>query len=337
MDERAALPAAVLARYDLGEIHAVAPKSGGWMSACFVVTCQRSRYFFKRRPSGCTPAMVACDHDLICFLVDHAFPTPAVVPARDGHTWVEWKGQIHEAYAYVAGKGFVLGDCRQMSSLGRTVARYHCLVAGYRPLQLKLPPWGDASAAAFLDLSGYVTTRLEALRARDRIGETEARFVHQVTHQLRERAEVARDERELISLTVHGALEPGNVLFGPQGEVVAWVDWADSGQFVRAYDVAHALLKFGGRRPDAVLPGQVGPMLPRSSVEAFATAYRQEIRLTAVEGALLPWLMLACRIVDALWTDGVDLLIDHRRELHLAQELYAWLMANAAFLQEAFC
>jgi hypothetical protein len=78
-------------------------------------------------------------------------------------------------------------------------------------------------------------------------------------------------------------------------------------------------------------------MLPRSSVEAFVAAYRQGIRLTAAEGALLPWLMLACRTVDALWTDGVDPLIDHRRELHLAQELYAWLMANAAFLQEAFC
>jgi hypothetical protein len=34
MDDRVALPGAVLARYDLGEIRAVTPKSGGWMSAC---------------------------------------------------------------------------------------------------------------------------------------------------------------------------------------------------------------------------------------------------------------------------------------------------------------
>ena len=83
---------------------------------------------------------------------------------------------------------------------------------------------------------------------------------------------------------------------------------------MRAYDVAHALLKFAGRRPDAVLPEQVGASLHRRSVERFAEAYRQEVRLTADERALLPWLMLAQRIVDALWVDQ-RLPLDHRREL----------------------
>jgi hypothetical protein len=55
-----------------------------------------------------------------------------------------------------------------------------------------------------------------------------------------------------------------------------------------------------------------------------------------LEGALLPWLMLACRIVDVLWV-GETYPIDYRRELSLAKELRAWLMQSATFLQEAFC
>jgi hypothetical protein len=51
---------------------------------------------------------------------------------------------------------------------------------------------------------------------------------------------------------------------------------------------------------------------------------------------LLPWLMLACRIVDALWVDETNP-IDHRRELSLAGELCAWLMQNLTYLQGVFC
>ena len=41
------------------------------------------------------------------------------------------------------------------------------------------------------------------------------------------------------------------------------------------------------------------------------------------------------RAIDALWIDE-SLTIDYRRELHLVQGLRAWLMGNAAALQEAF-
>jgi Ser/Thr protein kinase RdoA (MazF antagonist) len=336
MDNHLNLPEAVLMQYDLGRLHAVESKTGGWIDESFVVTGESGRYFFKRRSPNCTPDMIGCDHALVQFLVGHAFPTPAVVPTRSGNTWVEWKGRTYEAYTYVEGNSFTLGDCLQMASLGRAVTRYHRLVAQYQPPRLKLPPWRDTSVAGFLDLSRYVAPRLETLLAHGWIGEQEEGFVCEVTRQLTGRAEAVRGKTNLVSLTVHGALEPGNVLFDQEGEVVAWVDWADSAQFVRVYDVAHALLKFAGRRPDAVLPGQVGPTLPWSSVESFATAYRQKIKLTELEGALLPWLMLACRIVDALWIAKTHL-IDYRRELSLAKELRAWLMQNITSLQEAFC
>ena len=114
--------------------------------------------------------------------------------------------------------------------------------------------------------STRLTPQLKTLLAHSWIGEQEARFVCDVTRQLKARAEQMRRGTDLASLTVHGALEPGNVLFDEEGEVVAWVDWADSAQFVRVFDVAHALLKFAGRRPDAVLPGHLAAVDERGEL-----------------------------------------------------------------------
>lgn len=336
MSPRTSLPDKVLAQYDLGQIHAVQPKTGGWIGDSFVVTSESGWSFFKRRAPGCSPERVNDDHALIQYLVSHAFPTPAVVPTHSGDTWIEWEGRIYEAYVYVKGRNYTPGDLRQIASLGNRVAQYHQLVSRYRPPRQKLPPWGDTSVVAFLDISAYVAPRLEALSLDGRMGWQEVKFVHDAMGQLKVQARRYEEESEIVSLTVHGALEPGNVLFDEEGGVVAWVDWADSAQFVRAFDVAHALLKFAGRRPDAVLPGQVGSSLLWPVVESFATAYRQGVRLTKVEGALLPWLMLACRIIDALWIDRARPQ-DHRRELNLAQELWDWLMQNATAIRCIFC
>jgi Ser/Thr protein kinase RdoA (MazF antagonist) len=332
MDTLLLLPEAVIAQYDLGEIHTVEPQTGGGIDRSFVMTTTSGRYFFKQRSPAYTAEMVSCDHALIRFLTAHAFSTP--VPARSGATWIEWEGCLYEAYVYVEGTtGFAPGDPRQMASLGRAVARYHRLVAGYRPPRPKLPPWRDLPG--FLNPGPTIAPQLATLLARGRIGVSEVRFVREAVRQLAQQAERVRGEKDLVFLTVHGALEPGNVLFDVAGEVAAWVDWADSAHFVRVYDVAHALLKFAGRGPDAILPGQVGPALDWRGVERFALAYRQGIKLTAPECALLPWLMLACRVVDALWIDE-SLPIDYRRELGLAQELQAWLAQNTASLREVF-
>jgi Ser/Thr protein kinase RdoA (MazF antagonist) len=334
--KRSTLHPNVLTQYDLGRIHSVQTKSGGGVDESFIVVCDGGRYFFKRRALNYTPEMIECDHALVQFLVDEGFPTPAVVPTRNGCTWVEQEGRLYEAYTYVEGEGFASGDIRQMSSLGRTVGKYHRLVASYRPPRIKLPPWQDTSISGFLGLSGYVAFQLETLLPRGWIGEPEVQLLRELTQQLKGQGQAISKETGVISLTVHGALEPGNVLFDQAGRVIAVVDWADSAQFARVFDVAHALLKFGGRRPDAVLPGQVGPTLPWSSVESFANAYRQLVQLLKLERALLPWVMLACRLADALWIDE-RYVIDYRRELHQVSGLRAWLMDNRTALQQLFC
>jgi Ser/Thr protein kinase RdoA (MazF antagonist) len=152
MDAQPHLPSEVLARYDLGAVHAWEPKAGGGIDESFVVTSASGRTFFKRRSTDYSPEMIACDHALIEFLVSHTFPTPALVPTLRGESWVEWEGRIYEAYAFVEGSDYVPGDLRQISSLGQTVGRYHHLVSQYHPARLKLPPWQHTSVARFLDI-----------------------------------------------------------------------------------------------------------------------------------------------------------------------------------------
>jgi Ser/Thr protein kinase RdoA (MazF antagonist) len=57
----------------------------------------RVRTFRKRREEGCTPEAVECDHALVRTLVERGFPTPPLLPARDGTTSVAWQGQLYEA------------------------------------------------------------------------------------------------------------------------------------------------------------------------------------------------------------------------------------------------
>ena len=71
-----------------------------------------------------------------------------------------------------------------------------------------------------------------------------------------------------------------------------------------------------------VAPTWCGTLCP--GLPAGDPADRRRAPPSAAERALLPWLMLAQRIVDALWVGEVQPL-DHRRELELAKALWVWL------------
>ncbi len=330
------LPEEVLSHYDLGAVYTVEPQGGSWTEATFSVVAETGRYVFKQRASSATLESVAADHDLILYLAGCAFPTPAPLPCLDGQTWVDWEGSLYEAFPFVEGEGFTMGDRQQIASLGRTLGWFHHLVSGYEPTYYKLPAWGETSLAAFFDLHSYIAPRLQALQVQRKIDRQAERFVRDTADRLRDEASRLADTAEVGWLIVHGAVEPGNVIFDPRGGIAALVDWSDSAYFVRIFDVASALLKFVGRRADAMLPGQTGPLLPWPRVEAFALAYRETIALSEAEGMLLPWLMITLRLIDALWM-AEDLPIDYRHELEMTQQLVEWLLDDAETLQNVFC
>lgn len=330
------LPPQVLSGYDLGDVLAVEPAPGGLIEESFVVSGAQRRIFVKRRAPTTTSEMLAADHHLIRFLADHGFPTPALVPTLSNTTWLEYNGRFYEAYSFVDGEPFAIGDRTQIAAVGRVLGHYHALAEGYTSPNRKRIAGVESSVARYLALDDRVTKPLAWLLKHRLIGSSEKRFIQAAVQELKDQSNHFRQAAGLVRLVVHGSVEPGNVIFTPANEVAALVDWSDSLTFVRVFDVAGALLKFIGRRGDAVVPGQAGPMLSWPRVERFAGAYRETITLTAPEAELLPWLMLALRLTDALWIDErYDL--NYRRELKMASELHDWLDKNRATLGELFC
>lgn len=330
------LPSQVLASYNLGNILAVEPVSGGLIEESYAVYGAKRRIFVKQRVPSTTAEMVAADHHLIQFLVDQDFPTPPLVPTLGNTTWLEYNRRIYEAFCFVDGEPFAIGDRAQIAGIGRTLGQYHALVGSYTSPHRKSLSGGEASVAHYLDLNNRVSKPLEWLLKHRLIGSSEKRFVQAAVQELKGQAHRFPNAEGLVRLIVHGAVEPGNVIFTPANEVAALVDWSHSREFVRTFDVASALLKFVGCRADAVLPGQVGPLLSWPRVESFASAYRETITLTGPEAELLPWLMLALRLTDALWIDeSYDM--NYRRELKMAAELHDWLDRSQATLSGLFC
>lgn len=329
------LPSQVISCYALGDVLAIEPAPGGLIKESFIVSGAQQRIFVKQRTLNTTSEMVTADHHLIHFLVEHDFPTPPLVLTLSNTTWLEYSGRIYEAFRFVDGEPFGIGDRGQIASVGRLLGRYHALIEGYRSPHRKLLSGSEASVAHYLDLQDRVSKPLMWLLKHRLIGSGEKRFVKTAVEELKDRSRQFRSEDGLGHLVVHGAMEPGNVIFASDNEVLALVDWSDSLEFVRVFDVASALLKFVGRRGDAVLPGQVGPLLSWPRVESFARAYSETITLTRPEIELLPWLMLALRLTDALWIDErYDM--NYRRELEMAAELYDWLGKSHATLGELF-
>ncbi|MBN1429279.1 MAG: phosphotransferase [Anaerolineae bacterium] len=327
------LTSQILPQYKLGEVLSVESVPGNLAEECHVVTTTQERIFIKRCSSGTTPEQLNAKHELIHFLVDDQFATPSLVLTRSEATWVEHNGQFYEAYQYIDGEPFGVGNRQQIAGVGRILGRYHTLVERYQP---SLAISGKTSVAGYLDLGNRAAKPLTWLFKHHCIRIEERWLAQAIIKEIKEQVRHFRHEKGLVRLVVHGMVEPGNVLFDPSGEVISLADWAGIQEFVRVFDVANALLKFVGRRADATLPGQVGPLLSWPRVEDFARAYRESVILTQEEANLLPWLMQAIRLTDVLWIhEKYDL--HYRYEFKLVDAMHTWLTQNGDILGDLFC
>jgi Ser/Thr protein kinase RdoA (MazF antagonist) len=327
------LSSQILPLYELGEILSIEPAPDSLTDSSHIVATSQERIFIKRCAHGTTAETLQARHSLIRFLVENDFPTPPPVPARSGATWLEYNNQFYEAYHYVEGEAFSIGNRHQIAEVGGILGQYHALIERYAP-----PAWPNAkiSVIGYLDLRERAAKPLGWLYKHRRIRSEERRLARAIVRETKEQARRFRHEDGLVRLIVHGAVEPGNMLFTPSDKVAALVNWTSCREFVRVFDVAVALLKFVGCRADAILPGQIGPLLSWPRVEDFAGAYRKILTLTENEARLLPWLMRARHLSDALWiSEKHD--INYRHEFKMVAAMNDWLTENGDALGELFC
>jgi len=333
MIDASLLSSQILPLYELGEVLAIEVAPDSLAESSHIVTTVQKRIFIKWCAPGTTAETLQARHSLIRFLVENDFPTPPPVPARSGATWLEYNNQFYEAYHYVEGEAFSVGSRQQIAEVGRILGQCHALIEGYTP-----PAWPDVKTpvVGYLDLRERVAKPLGWLYKHRRIRSEERRLARAIVRETKEQARRFRHENGLVRLIVHGAVEPGNVIFTPSDKAAALVNWTSSQEFVRVFDVAVALLKFVGCRADAILPGQIGPLLSWPRVEGFAGAYREAVTLTENEARLLPWLMRARHLSDALSiNEKYD--INYRHELKMVAAMHDWLTENGDALAELFC
>jgi Ser/Thr protein kinase RdoA (MazF antagonist) len=322
------LPDTVLDGFGLSTYNKIIHREG-LVDDTFIVNRGDSSTLIRRRGSRITAERVAAEHALITYLASQGFPAWLPLATSDGESVLVYQERLYEAFPYDSGEPFEVGRRDQIKAAGRLLGRYHKVVRAYRPD----PPYPvGVPLGAYLDLASEVRPVLDGLVKRHELSPEGRKFARGLAKELRTQAATFKGER-IPRLIVHGSFEPESVTFGAGAVIVNVGNWMQSRVFGRAFEVAYGLLRFAGRRPDAQLPGQVGPIFGWPRVEVFIEGYRESVTLNEVEARLVPSLILAIRLRDALYMDGLTRNYAPR-ELRLLYELNQWLRKNGEILGE---
>ncbi|MGY1638540.1 phosphotransferase enzyme family protein [Geodermatophilus sp. SYSU D00742] len=300
------LPLAELAAlWPLGGWRTVGPVPGGKNEHLRVVARDGVHYLRRSYRSKSREELVG-QLALMRLLRHRGFPAPEVVPTRTGLDHAELAGRSWIATRGVEGTPFDDSSPAHVRALGRTVGRYHGVVADL-PAEVGEPP-----------VLAELRRRLDepaldpALRARAE------RVVHRLTALL----------PELPRVVVHGGARRGSLVFAGD-EVVGVLDFDSAHPDVRVLDLAVAVHDVGKIYTRLGADDhKVALDLPR--VTELLAAYGREVRLTAAEAEAVPLLVEAKRLKRGLGRRvrvcaGEPLSANDHAKIRLEDSRLAWL------------
>jgi homoserine kinase type II len=243
---------------------------------------------------------------LMRLLRDRGFPAPEVVPTCAGADYVELSGRLWIATRGVEGAPFDDGSREHVRALGRTLARYHEVVAD-RPAVVAEP-----AVLGELRSRGSERDLEPALRTRT------ARIVERLTALL----------PDLPRVVVHGGARRGSLVFAGD-QVVGVLDFDSAHPDVRVLDLAVAVHDVGkvythlGEADHKVA-------LDLDRVTELLVAYSRDARPTAAEVEALPLLLEAKRLKRGLGRrsrvlGGETLSENDHAKIRLEDHRLAWL------------
>jgi homoserine kinase type II len=243
---------------------------------------------------------------LMRLLRDRGFPAPEVVPTCTGADYVELSGRLWIATRGVEGTPFDDGSREHVRALGRTLARYHRVVAD-QPAVVAEP-----AVLSELRSRGSERDMEPALRTRT------AHVVNRLTGLL----------PDLPRVVVHGGARRGSLVFAGD-QVVGVLDFDSAHPDVRVLDLAVAVHDVGkvytrlGEADHKVA-------LDRDRGTDLLVAYSRDARPTAAEVEALPLLLEAKRLKRGLGRrsrvlDGETLSHNDHAKIRLEDHRLAWL------------
>lgn len=288
---------------------------GGWTSVSLVPGGKNEHFrvaaadgiYYLRRSHRLKPRdELLVQLSLMKLLRDRGFPAPDVVPSRAGAGHAELSGRWWIATRGIEGEPFDGGSQAHVRGLGRTLARYHAVVADQ--------PAAVAEPAVLTELRNRVAAQDTdpALRAR--------------AENILERLAVLLPE--LPRVVVHGGARRGSLVF--DGDDVAGVlDFDSAHADVRVLDLAVAVHDVGKvytrpGDPDNKVALDLG------RVTELLAAYSRELQPTAAELEALPLLLQAKRLKRGLGRrsralDGESLSGNDYGKIQLEDQRLAWL------------
>ncbi|MCS6882796.1 MAG: homoserine kinase [Oscillochloridaceae bacterium] len=313
-----------LQHYDLGTVRSVRPASHGAVNETAFVETSSGRYVVRRNQRATGWGKIELRHRLLNWLRIRGFPSPRLIPARNGDNAVEVDGRVFEVFTFIDGDEFNIDRPAHISGTGSILARYHRTVADFP----HLPP---PEAPRYNP--GSLLGLIERLMQRDIMGEL-AEPLNWYDRRAAYLRSVLPDEAyaDLPHVLIHGDMHRDNVIF--RGDAVAaLIDFDQVTVDARIVDLADALVDFtvGATPPDwfpwGVYAGPLDPQRARLLLEGYHTI----APLTDAERKALPVL------VEVIWLQGnlrrvlgtSDAEPDYHLEvLHQGRRLSRWLQEH---------
>jgi Ser/Thr protein kinase RdoA (MazF antagonist) len=281
----------VLAVYDLGSLRAYRhPPIGPSRSRNLIMDTSDGRYVLKRYKSSMSLEGITYEHSVLSHLAADDFPSPHLIPDREGNTCVEMHGAHYALFDFVPGFCYAdyfipAGKKRAfIAEAGRTLCRYHQIMDGFAPAGRKLDGFMPGGKGRWRDTRWYLDQfeRYKTLfQAKGEKSSQEKFFADNLDRlgrcydDLNQR--IGEHADRLRKVVNHGDYGPHNLLFDERG-VAAVLDFECVHLNLRAIDVITALKFFAGR--------DVGLDYDRASV--FLGAYSLSCPLTTDEVELTP-------------------------------------------------
>lgn len=282
--------ARVLAQYDLGQVYSARPAAHGLVNETAFAETGAGKVVVRRNQRRLGRASLQLRHELMAWLRTRAFPSPRVIPTRNGESSIEVDGRIYEVCTFIDGDDFNPDRPTQLAGIGSILARFHMAVE-------KFPaPTGSTPRYCPSSLLGLT----ERLMQRDALGDLTTqlswydRRAAELTAQLGEKAYAA-----LPHLLIHGDVHRDNFLFRGDA-VVALLDFDQVCRDARLVDLADALVDFAtGHPPQNWSPWGVydGPLDPERT-RVLLEGYQRAAPLSPAEVTALPI------IVEVVWMQG---------------------------------
>ncbi len=283
--------AAVVAKYDLGEVASIRPfKAGSSRAPKASLTTNEGRYLLKRlAPSRTDLNGLRFQHQVIEHLSKSGFPVAEVQRSRDNRTIVDLESQHYEVSRWIDGHRYA-HDAKEAKAAGAAMAAMHDLL---EPMQDDAP-----RRRGYHDRRDVAAFVLECSQR-----ESSSMLYATAAMMQAARRDVRRFWSDFPTTVIHGDWHPGNVLMGTD-RVAGVIDFESACMEQRISDLANGLLQFTCARevgtPVAAWPTAVELKLFESMVGGYKLVARNSP--CAREIACIPSLMIEALAVETAIT-----------------------------------